>query len=153
MGIVYGTLEILHLTLGHALPPPMYRLDYPAQYGVLLLLAMTGVAVGLLLSACVRNPDRASTLLPYVLIPQIILGGGVIKVEQEPLRAIAHLASPAYWAFRGVRLGETELPADFPWHVDYNDSLWLTCGALAAQMLLCLFLAGWFLRRKDVNRG
>ena len=153
MGVVYGVLALLHLTLGHDLPPSMYRLDYAAQYGMLVLLSMTGVALGLLLSASVSNPDRASTLLPYVLIPQIILGGGVIKVENEPLRTIAHLGSPAYWAFRAIRMGETTLPADFPWHVDYNDSIWLACAALAAQMLLCLLLTAWCLRRKDAQRG
>jgi hypothetical protein len=50
-------------------PPGIYRLDYLPQFGILVLLGMSGVALGLLLSACVGNPDRAATLFPYVLIP------------------------------------------------------------------------------------
>src|SRR5262249_38524558 len=59
MLVIYGTLAGLHAVFDIDLPPARYRLDYLPQYGVLLLLAMTGVALGLLLSACVSTPDRA----------------------------------------------------------------------------------------------
>src|SRR5262249_21684171 len=70
MVVIYGSLEVLQATLGWPAPSPLYRLAYLPQFGVLVLLSMTGVALGLLLSACVTSPDRATTLLPYVLIPQ-----------------------------------------------------------------------------------
>ena len=73
--------------------------------GVMALLAMTGVAAGLLLSACVTTPDRANALLPYVLIPQIILGGGLLPVKHQPLSGLAMVLSPVYWAYRGVHRG------------------------------------------------
>src|SRR5262249_55569989 len=81
MLFVFGTLEVVHayLDLGH--PDPHYHLAYLPQFGVLALLSMTGVAMGLVLSAAVATPDRASTLLPYVLIPQILLGGGILAVR------------------------------------------------------------------------
>jgi hypothetical protein len=119
---------------------------------MLMLLVTTGVAMGLLLSACVSSPDRASTLLPYVLIPQIILAGGIMPVEEEPLHAIALLGSPAYWAYRAVRTGESSvLPPDFPGYMEYayGDGLLLACAALVAQTGALLFLTAWFLRRKD----
>src|SRR5262245_7224886 len=152
MLVVYGGLELLRELNEYDVPAPVYRLDYLPQYGVLLLLALTGVALGLLLSACVNSPDRASTLLPYVLIPQIILGGGLLPAEQEPLRSLAYIASPAYWAFRAIRLGETELPSIFPWRADYDDTVWLPCVALVVQTVLFLALTAWFLKRKDVRR-
>jgi hypothetical protein len=62
-------------------------LGYPAQFGLLVLLATTGVAPGLLLSACVSTPDRANALLPYLLIPQMILGGGILRQAVLPLEA------------------------------------------------------------------
>src|SRR5262249_29209976 len=108
---------------------------------------------GLLLSACVSSPDRASALLPYVLIPQIILGGGLIAVTREPLRSLAMTLSPVYWAFRGVHRGATTLPRDLPFHMDYDDTVWLVCAALVVQMVVLLGLTAWFLRRKDVGRG
>ncbi len=153
MGLIYGLLAVLHLTLGWGTPSLLYRLELLPQYGMLLLVAMTGVALGLLLSACVASPDRAATLLPYVLIPQIILGGGFLAVDKEPLHTLAVLFSPAYWGFRGVRLGESTLPADFPFRMDYPDHVWLAAIALAGQTLALLLLTAWFLRRKDRVKG
>jgi hypothetical protein len=153
MTVLYGVLNVLHLTLGHDVPPAIYCMDFLPQLGILTLLGMTGVALGLLLSACVTSPDRASTLLPYVLIPQIILGGGILPVDGEPLHTIAALGSPAYWAYRAIRLGETELPADFPWRVNYNDSITLECSMIIVQMVGLLLLSAWFLRRWDLRKG
>ena len=110
------------------------------------------VAIGLCLSALVKNPDQANTLLPYVLIPQIILGGGVLSVKSGVLLWLAMLLSPAYWAFRAARTGETELPADFPMRMDYDDSLWIPCAVLLAQTVIMLLATAWLLRRKDLRR-
>jgi hypothetical protein len=147
--IVYGTLAVLHVTLGEAVPYKEYMLDYPGQFGVLVLLAMTGVALGLLLSACVSTPDRANALLPYVLIPQIILGGGMLPIHGEPLHTLALTFSPVYWAYRACRRGATTLPTDLPIHMDYNDSIALACGALLVQLFALLAATAWFLKRKD----
>ena len=156
MGVVYGALEGSAAVWGWAgweSPEPAYRLDYPAQAGVLFLLSLTGVAMGLVLSACVSNPDRAATLLPYALVPQIILGGAVIPVNGGALMWVAMTVAPTYWAWRAVRTGETAFPADFPGRAAYDDSLWLPCAALAGQMLVLLLLTAWFLKRKDPRRA
>jgi ABC-type multidrug transport system ATPase subunit len=153
MLLIYGVMEALHALWGLEVPPAEYRLGYVEQFGVLLLLAMTGVALGLLLSACVATPDRANALLPYVLIPQIILGGGIMPVREGPLHLIAVLLSPVYWAYRAIRRGATTLPEVLPLHVDYDDSVGLACAALAAQMIVLLLLTAWFMKRKDVRRA
>jgi ABC-type multidrug transport system ATPase subunit len=152
MLMIFGTLELLHALFGNSRPHSEYRLDYLAQYGFLVLLGMTGVAVGLLVSAVVRNPDQANTLLPYVLIPQVILGGGVLPVKSGVLLWIAMLVSPTYWAFRATRTGETTLPVDFPIRMDYEDTLWLPCAVLVAQTLILLLLTLFVLRRKDARQ-
>src|SRR5262249_22199550 len=115
-------------------------------------LAMTGASMGLLLSAMVSSPDQANTLLPYVLIPQIILGGGVLQVKDGPLYYLATFLSPAYWAYRRVHRGTTSTPADVPAAINYNDNVWVACAALAIQTAIMLGLAAWFLRRKDVRK-
>jgi ABC-type multidrug transport system ATPase subunit len=154
MMLIYGTLYLSHATLGHPLPPAQYRLTDSAEFGVLALLSMTGVALGLLLSACVATPDRATSLLPYVLIPQIILGGGILAIRDGPLWWLAILLSPAYWAYRVVRAGETTiLPPDFPGHMDYDDHVWIGCVALAAQTAVLLLVTAWFLRQKDARKA
>jgi ABC-type multidrug transport system ATPase subunit len=157
MGMVYGTLHLLHAIkpgfLEYAdLPADEYMLAYLPQFGVLSLLAMGGVALGLLLSACVSSPDRANALLPYVLIPQIILGGGIMPIKHGVLQWLAWLMSPEYWAFRAIRLGETSLPnimADN--RMPYTDTLWLPCLVLMLESAALLALTAWFLKRKDEN--
>ena len=152
MVIVYGGLWLFHITRGDAMPCPDYMMAYVTQYGVLVLLAMTGVALGLLLSACVTSADRANSLLPYVLIPQIILGGSIIQFSGGPLYWLACVASPVYWAYRAIHLGANQLPEYMPGYVDYIDSVPLACLALTAQMIILLMGTGFFLRGKDVRK-
>ncbi len=51
-------------------------------YLTLVLVALAGVAMGLLISALTSNSDRATSFVPVVLIPQIILGGAVVSFER-----------------------------------------------------------------------
>ncbi|HVS35533.1 MAG TPA: ATP-binding cassette domain-containing protein [Gemmataceae bacterium] len=149
MGLIFGALEMrsaLHPEI--AAPPPEFQIGYPAMFGVLTLLAMTGVAFGLLLSACVATPDRANALLPYVLIPQFILGGGFLSVRAGMLPVLAWFLSPVYWAYRAVHLGANQLPEAFPGRVDYADGVGLPCLALAAMTFVLLALTYGFLHRK-----
>ena len=147
VGIVYGTMWVMLETMGKPMPNAVYMLAYLPQYGVLVLLAMTGVAMGLLLSACVATPDRANNLMPYVLIPQIILGGGFLQVSSGPLYWLAFSCSPVYWAYRGIHLGASDLPPFMPGYVDAIEGALLPCIALLTQMVLMLVSTAWFLRR------
>lgn len=150
MVLVFGVLEALQRFVpGCTAPPPEYCLAYLPQFGVLVLLAMSGVALGLLLSACVSSPDRANALLPYVLIPQLILGGGILDVQRGALSILAMSLSPVYWAYRAVHRGADALPAGFPGHVEYRDGLMLPCAMLALQSIVMLAATAWALRRKE----
>jgi hypothetical protein len=146
-------MEVLHGWLGWETPVAAYMLDFLPQFGVLVVLSMTGVALGLLLSASAATPDRATTLLPYVLIPQVILGGGILPISHGPLHVAAVLLSPAYWAYRGVRRGATSLPPDLPVTMHYDDSVLLACTAMVIQTVVLLVLTTWALRQKDVQRA
>ena len=153
MLVIYGTFEVVHYSLDASLPYSAYRLDYLPQFGVLAVLAMAGVAVGLLLSGCVNSPDQANALLPYVLIPQILLGGGILAITEGPLYLIAILFSPTYWGYRAVQRGATSLPADFPWHMNYDDSVWISLVAMLLQIVVLMALTTVFMRKKDVYRA
>ncbi len=48
---------------------------------LLLLLSSASMAMGLMISAIVNNPDKAASLVPIILIPQIVLCGGIIPIE------------------------------------------------------------------------
>src|SRR5690242_16236227 len=49
--------------------------------GIMFMTAMSGVALGLLISSLVADPKTAANIVPLVLIPQIIMGGALIKYE------------------------------------------------------------------------
>jgi ABC-type multidrug transport system ATPase subunit len=149
MVLVWGTLELLHVFANHSLPAPDHHLAYLPQLGVLSVLALCGVALGLWLSACVSSPDRATALLPYVLIPQIILGGGILSADEGLMKWLAMALSPVYWAFRAVHRGASSLPPGFPGHVDYPEGVQLPCEALLLQTAVLLLLTAWFLRGKE----
>jgi ABC-type multidrug transport system ATPase subunit len=157
MAVLYGTMEVLawQWPQQFTTPSPGQMLPYRWQFLMLVLLSMTGVALGLLLSACVSTPDRANALLPYVLIPQLILGGGIVAVNEGLLKVMAMVLSPVYWAYRGVHLGagpdaDPAFPSDFPFYRPYPDGMLLPCLALAAQALVLLLATAWFMKRKDV---
>lgn len=151
-GIVYGVLEFLHKSYGHDYPPGQFMLAFAPQYGMLALLSIVGVAVGLLISACVTNPDRANALLPYVLIPQIILGGAIIPIRGEPISTLSALISPVCWGFRAVHRGSHLLPSYHPFHLTEDFKVVTVVVALTIQMVVMLGLTGWFLKLKDVRK-
>src|SRR5437588_3942957 len=49
--------------------------------GIVFITAMGGVALGLVVSSLVADPKTAANIVPLVLIPQIIMGGVIIKYE------------------------------------------------------------------------
>jgi ABC-type multidrug transport system ATPase subunit len=150
MLILFGTLDLLpRIGLGHSPPAPEQHLAYLPMFGVLSLLALTGAALGLLLSACVSTPDRANALLPYVLIPQMILGGGILSVQSGLLYWLAITLSPVYWAYRAIHRGASALPEKYPGYVDYTEGVWFPVQALLIQTVVLLLLTAWFLRRKE----
>jgi ABC-type multidrug transport system ATPase subunit len=67
------------------------------QFWVMLLTAGVGIALGLLVSALVKTSEMATSLVPLILIPQILFGG-LIGVPQG-ISKVAGLAMPATWSF------------------------------------------------------
>ncbi|MFL6584817.1 MAG: ATP-binding cassette domain-containing protein [Chthoniobacterales bacterium] len=64
--------------------------------GIMLMTAMGGVALGLVVSSLVWDPKTASNIVPLVLIPQIIMGGALIKYE-DMNRNFAFLHTLTRW--------------------------------------------------------
>ncbi len=95
--------------------------SYPAFFGILFLTALVGSALGLVISCLVRTEMHAVVLLPLVLLPQILLGGGIEKIgdmipkntEKTSLEYMAGKAarvladaSPLRWSFEAMVLLE-----------------------------------------------
>lgn len=75
ISLVQNTILLLPLLLTGA---GILRL--PFLYVTLVAGSVAGIALGLIISALAPNPDRASILVPLILIPQVIFGGPLIGV-------------------------------------------------------------------------
>jgi ABC-type multidrug transport system ATPase subunit len=64
--------------------------------GIMFMTAMSGVALGLVISSLVADPKTAANIVPLVLIPQIIMGGALIKYE-DMNRNLGLLYSLSHW--------------------------------------------------------
>lgn len=71
------------------------------QFTVMLLTAAVGIALGLLISALVRTSEMATSLVPLILIPQILFSG-LIGVPSG-VNKIVGLAMPAAWSFDTIK--------------------------------------------------
>jgi ABC transport system ATP-binding/permease protein len=68
---------------------------------VLLLLSLAGVTLGLAISALAATEEMAITLIPLVVIPQIILSGAITPVEGLT-KVLALLGVSTYWGKRAL---------------------------------------------------
>ena len=71
------------------------------QLVVLFLTAATGIALGLFISALVKTSEMATSLVPLILIPQILFSG-LVGVPTGASR-VAGLAMPASWSFDAMK--------------------------------------------------
>ncbi|HXD86553.1 MAG TPA: ATP-binding cassette domain-containing protein [Urbifossiella sp.] len=85
------------------------------QCAVLGMTALAGVGIGLWISSIAGTSERAMTLLPVVLIGLAVFSGGLARLTGLTLW-LARGASPAYWAFDGLKapLGSGLRMATYP---------------------------------------
>jgi hypothetical protein len=67
------------------------------QFGAMLLTAGVGIAFGLLISALVKTSEMATSLVPLILIPQILFSG-LVGVPTGVSKVVG-LTMPATWSF------------------------------------------------------
>jgi ABC transport system ATP-binding/permease protein len=86
--------SVLFVLIGNAILEirGMFWLDL----GIMFMTAMGGVSLGLIVSSLVNDAKTAANIVPLVLIPQIIMGGALIKY-QDMNRNLALLYSLTHW--------------------------------------------------------
>jgi hypothetical protein len=52
-----------------------------SDLAIVFMTAMSGVSLGLVVSSLVADPKTAANIVPFVLIPQIVMGGALIKYQ------------------------------------------------------------------------
>jgi len=98
--LLFGSLKFLHYSGLMNLP----GWSIP-QLIIVMFTAMVGIALGLLVSAMVKTSEMATSLVPLILIPQILFSG-LVGVPQGTAKVIGTLM-PATWAFDGLKRWST----------------------------------------------
>lgn len=86
---------------------------------MLATLAFTGVAMGLLVSAVSQTTDMAVTIVPLILIPQIIFSGVIAEVEGFA-KLLASLSIVIYWGHGGLVALQPEEMRDMLGYEDWS---------------------------------
>jgi hypothetical protein len=68
---------------------------------ILFVLAASGTALGLAISAGARTENAAVTAIPIALVPQILLADAITPLS-GPSKALAQLFITSYWGVRGL---------------------------------------------------
>ncbi|HEY0545001.1 MAG TPA: FHA domain-containing protein [Pyrinomonadaceae bacterium] len=93
--LLFGTLKLFDLAGMMSLPG--YVLGVP-QLIVMIITGMVGIALGLFVSAVVKTSEMATSLVPLILIPQILFSGLVGVPKGFSVKAIGSFM-PATWSF------------------------------------------------------
>ncbi|HLL79966.1 MAG TPA: FHA domain-containing protein [Ktedonobacteraceae bacterium] len=160
------------LLIVHAFEPFQHSILLPAlleDYITLVLTALAGLIIGLAASAFAANEDSANSLLPFILIPQIVFAGVEIPLKNWPLQIVA-MIFPTRWSVAALgssaglhsdKLGGDSLfGSDSTFHgtlystfttADATNRLLLAWGALAALIIVFTIVICIGLKRKDVR--
>lgn len=69
--------------------------------GLLVITALCAMMLGLLVSACVSNTDKAMAIVPILLIPQLLFAGAVVELSGFA-KTIAYYTIVSFWSFDGL---------------------------------------------------
>jgi len=92
--LLFGTLKILDVT---------NLMSFPGGFGgtmhlvVMIVTSMVGISLGLFVSAVVKTSEMATSLIPLILIPQILFSG-LVGIPTGMSKVVG-VVMPATWSF------------------------------------------------------
>jgi ABC transport system ATP-binding/permease protein len=125
--------------------------------------------LGLTISALVPNSDRSVSIVPLVVIPQVIFSGVIFSLDNPVFLQFLAIFFPARWAmaamgstvglhgdklntdsfsFKGTQFTTVDPAKAFPGAFFH---LLLTWGVLVATILVLGITISWLLKRKDAR--
>lgn len=128
-------------------PVVAYQQPLAMQILVFWLASCASAGAALVVSSVVRRKEQALFTLPLLILPQLLLGGIIVKLQGGFLTVLAQIFVPAYWAYRGVIVEDPAWPAKLVQFGNINHSPWIPVAALLAQTVATIFLTWFFLRR------
>ena len=109
---------------------------YWVEFTAMFLTAFSGIAIGLTISSLAREGKTAVNIIPVVLIPQIILGGALIKYE-EMNRNLDFIHSIHEWFIRHPETAmEPRSDLQVPFICEFMPMRWSYEGIIYAQAKL-----------------
>jgi ABC-type multidrug transport system ATPase subunit/pSer/pThr/pTyr-binding forkhead associated (FHA) protein len=96
--LLFAPLKFLDLTGALKMPGGWFGVP---QLWTIVLTAAVGIALGLLISALVKTSQMATSLVPLILIPQILFSG-IVGVPESASRVVG-LTMPAAWSFDSMK--------------------------------------------------
>ncbi len=96
--LLFAPLKLFHFAGLMKMPGEFFGI---AQFWIVILTATVGIALGLLISALVKTSEMATSLVPLILIPQILFSG-LIGVPTG-INKIVGLTMPATWSFDTIK--------------------------------------------------
>jgi ABC-type multidrug transport system ATPase subunit/ABC-type multidrug transport system permease subunit len=115
----------------------------PELYITLVLTSLSGLMIGLVISAAAPTTDRAMNFIPLILIPQVIFSGIIFPFKSRVIQIIA-MAFTSRWSIGalGSTIGLHALSGDslIDHHTIYCGTRFSICShATAITHLLCLW--------------
>src|SRR5581483_6412828 len=155
--------------LGEPLQQGVFLPPILETYITLALTSFAGLMIGLTISAIAPNNDRAISLVPIILLPQVIFSGAIIALKDWVTQILATIF-PTRWAMAALGSsiglhaetigGDTLFGNDYTYHgtlfsiysqADATHRLLLSWAALCLLNIALMIVVGIFLKRKDVR--
>jgi ABC transport system ATP-binding/permease protein len=160
---------VLVVELGEPLQQGIFWPPVLETYITLFLTSLAGLMIGLAISAMAPNNDRAISLVPIILIPQVIFSGAIIPLKDWFTQILASIF-PTRWAMAALgssiglhadKIGGDKLFGDdYTYHgtlfsiysqADAMHRLLFSWAALVVITIVLMIVIGIFLKRKDVR--
>jgi ABC-type multidrug transport system ATPase subunit/pSer/pThr/pTyr-binding forkhead associated (FHA) protein len=168
--LVQSAILVLCVSIPDPITTSIFLPPVLEVYITIALTSLAGLMMGLMVSALVPNTDRAMTIVPLLLIPQIIFSGTIFPLNSWPLQLLSILF-PIRWAMAAlgssIGLHSDKLNKDtlFGTSPTFHGTLLSTFSqADAIQYLLLMWSAliimiivfgvatAYFLKRKDIRK-
>jgi hypothetical protein len=117
----------------------------------MVLTAISGIAIGLLISSLASEGKTAVNIIPIVLIPQIILGGALIKYE-EMNRNLDFVYSISRWFSQNPEAGQPRSDLQVPLICEFMPMRWSYEALVYAQAKLNPLTRRQELIQKEINQ-
>lgn len=114
-------------------------------FAIAVLTAWASAAMGLAVSSAARTVDQAAGAVPLLLMPQLLLAGGLIPLAQMP-RIVSAIADVTYsrWSYAGLgsaaRIGARLAASDSSSVLGFDNGFFALTPATAAEILIAFTL-------------